>query len=202
MKKLLCLLLALALCAALLPCALAFDDVAPGDYYFEAVEWLSSREITSGTGGGAFSPDKTCTRAETVTFLWRIMGEPGPAASDCPFADVDPDAYYYKPVLWAVENGVTKGVSDTAFDPNGEVTRAMAATLLYRTLKLQGKGYGSDPWAFRLDFTDAGSVPGWSYEAFCWTTSQGVVRGADGALLPLETCTRGQLAAMLYRAFA
>ncbi len=202
MKKLLCLLLALALCAALLPCALAFGDVAPGDYYYDAVDWLSSREITTGTGGDAFSPDKTCTRAETVTFLWRIMGEPAPAASDCAFTDVAPDAYYYKPVLWAVENGITRGTSETAFEPGGEVSRAMAVTFIYRTLKLQGKGYGGDPWAFRLDFTDAGSVPGWSYEAFCWTTSNSIVRGADGALLPLETCTRGQLAALLHRAFA
>ena len=125
MKKLLCLLLALALCAALLPAALAFGDVAPGDYYYDAVDWLSSREITNGTGGDAFSPDKTCTRAETVTFLWRIMGEPAPAASDCAFTDVAPDAYYYKPVLWAVENGITRGTSETAFEPGGEVSRSL-----------------------------------------------------------------------------
>ena len=180
---------------------LPFEDVEPDDYFYDAVAYLYDNGITKGTSETTFEPEGVCTRAETVTLLWRMMGEPEPTSAECPFEDVAPDAYYYKAVLWAVENGVTLGTSETTFEPDLEVQRAMTATFLYRALKLQGKGF-EGVWAFELDFADKDSVPEWSYESFCWMVMNGIVQGADGKLLPLEPCTRGQIAAMLYRTLA
>ncbi|MCR5648127.1 MAG: S-layer homology domain-containing protein [Oscillospiraceae bacterium] len=180
---------------------LPFEDVDPDDYFYDAVAYLYDNGITKGTSETTFEPEGVCTRAETVTLLWRMMGEPEPTSADCPFEDVAPDAYYYKAVLWAAENGVTLGTSETTFEPDLKVQRAMTVTFLYRALKLQGKGF-EGAWAFELDFTDKDAVPEWSYESFCWMVMNEIVQGADGKLLPLEPCTRGQIAAMLYRTLA
>jgi hypothetical protein len=180
---------------------LPFEDVDPDDYFYDAVAYLYDNGITKGTSETTFEPEGVCTRAETVTLLWRMMGEPEPTSADCPFEDVAPDAYYYKAVLWAAENGVTLGTSETTFEPDLKVQRAMTVTFLYRALKLKGEGF-EGAWAFELDFTDKDAVPEWSYESFCWMVMNEIVQGADGKLLPLEPCTRGQIAAMLYRTLA
>ena len=181
---------------------LPFEDLDPDDYYYDAVAYLYDNGITNGTSDTTFDPDGICDRAQTVTFLWRTLGEPEPTTTECAFTDIDPDAYYYKAVLWAAENGVTLGTSETTFEPELKVQRAMTVAFLYRTLKLQGKGF-EGAWAFELDFTDKDDVPEWSYESFCWMVMNEIVQGTDaGELLPLEPCTRGQIAAMLYRTLA
>ena len=178
---------------------LPFDDVDPDDYYYDAVEYLYDNKIALGTGEDTFEPDKTCTRAETVTFLWRTLGEPEPTTTTCKFTDVDPDAYYYKAVLWAAENGVTLGTSETTFEPDLAVQRCMTQAFLYRTVQLQGGGF-TGTWAFQLDAPDAADVPDWAYESTCWMVMNQIVQGDDaGNLLPLSDCTRGQIAAMIYR---
>ena len=114
---------------------LAFEDVPESAYYYKAVLWAAENGITLGTGEGTFSPKAKCTRAQTVTFLWRAAGMPEPAAADLAFKDVADGAYYSKAVLWAVENGITKGTSDTAFSPDGRCIRAQIVTFLYRAVK-------------------------------------------------------------------
>ena len=131
------LLLALLLAIGLSPSALAagsFTDVSEGAYYYDAVSWAVEHtpQITNGTGDSAFSPDVTCTRAQVVTFLWRAAGCPAPADSANPFADVPADAYYQQAVLWATEQGITKGTGDSAFSPDATCTRAQVVTFLWR----------------------------------------------------------------------
>lgn len=110
--------------------AMEMGDVSADAYYAEAVRWALSRGITSGTGGGAFSPDDACTRAQAVTLLARALSTKAGSAAN--FTDVPADAYYAQAVSWAVENGITTGVGGGRFDPNATCTRAQIATFLYR----------------------------------------------------------------------
>ena len=115
--------------------AMNMTDVAEDAYYGEAVRWALSEGITTGTGDGKFSPDATCNRAQSVTFLFRAIGKI--VDSKAEFGDVLTDSYYANAVAWAVENGITAGVGGGRFDPNSTCTRAQIATFLYRTY--QGK---------------------------------------------------------------
>ena len=111
-----------------------FTDVASTDYFYEAVLWAVEQGITAGVGNGRFAPEDPCTRDQVVTFLWRAMGKPEPEENHNPFTDVTNDQWYYSPVLWAVEHGVTSGTSATTFSPAEPCTRAQVVTFLYRTL--------------------------------------------------------------------
>lgn len=113
--------------------AMEMGDVSADAYYAEAVRWALSRDITSGTGGGAFSPNDACTRAQAVTLLARALSAKAGSAAN--FTDVPADAYYAQAVSWAVENGITTGVGGGRFDPNATCTRAQIATFLYRYMK-------------------------------------------------------------------
>ena len=113
-----------------------FKDVQAGAYYYDAVLWAVEKGITSGTSADTFSPNDSCTRAQTVTFLWRSAGSPKPAASSNPFTDVQSGTYYYDAVLWAVENSITSGTGANTFSPADTVTRGQTVTFLYRS---QGK---------------------------------------------------------------
>ena len=114
-----------------------FVDVHEGDYYFDPVLWAVCHEpqITNGTSATTFSPEKPCTRAQVVTFLWRANSCPEPTIAENPFTDVAADAYYYKAVLWAVERGITAGTSATSFSPDKPCTRGQVVTFLYRARK-------------------------------------------------------------------
>ena len=112
---------------------LPFADVAEDAYYYDAVAWALDEGITGGTSATTFSPNASCTRAQTVTFLWRAAGSPEPKAMSS-FADVSTDAYYAKAVVWAVENGITTGTGDGKFSPDATCTRAQIVTMLYRAL--------------------------------------------------------------------
>ena len=109
-----------------------FTDVPEGSFYYKAVLWAVEKGITSGTGGKTFSPKRECTRSEVVTFLWRAAGKPEPTTTDNPFKDVVEGSFYYKAVLWAVENHITSGTSKTAFTPKRVCTRGEVVTFLYR----------------------------------------------------------------------
>ena len=111
-----------------------FVDVPADSYYYHAVLWAVENGITAGTGVGKFSPDDPCTRGQVVTFLWRAMGRETPEANDNPFVDVQEADYYYDPVLWAVENGVTSGTGVGKFSPNDPCTRGQVVTFLYRSM--------------------------------------------------------------------
>ena len=109
-----------------------FEDVREGSFYYKAVLWAVEMGVTNGTSPTTFSPNNACSRAQVVTFLWRVEGKPEAAQTETPFTDVVETGFYYKAVLWAVEKNITAGTSPTTFDPNGTCTRAQCVTFLYR----------------------------------------------------------------------
>ena len=111
----------------------SFADVPADSYYAKAVAWAVENGITLGTGDGTFSPNATCTRAQSVTFLYRALGTAPTTVNG--FTDVTADAFYADAVAWAVESGVTNGTSASTFSPNNGCTRAQIVTFLYRTMK-------------------------------------------------------------------
>ena len=172
-----------------------FIDVSADIYYAESVTWAVANGITTGTSsdGPLFSPDGSCTRAQMVTFLWRAAGCPQPESAQSPFADVqDPDAYYYKAVLWAVELGVTTGMTETTFAPDKTVTRAQTVTFLWR--------YAGKPAAQAENpFVDVDAAS-YYYAPVLWAVEQEITTGVDAAhFAPDNACTRGQIVTFLYR---
>ena len=115
-----------------------FTDVKTSAYYYKAVLWAVENGITTGATSTTFAPNKVCTRAQVVTFLWRSKGSPEPTSTDCPFTDVKASSPYYKAILWAVEQGVTTGTSSTTFSPGNTCTRAQVVTFLYRVYGPKG----------------------------------------------------------------
>ena len=170
---------------------LPFVDVDPSAYYAEAVRWAYENKITSGMDDTHFSPDGTCTRAQFVTLLWRMAGEPD-ATVENPFTDVARGEWYYNAVLWAVEQNVTSGVTADRFDPNGILTRAQVVTFLYR---VQG-----EPEAKASDtFSDV--EKGSYYEkAVYWAAEREITFGVSStSFAPNHPCTRAQAVTFLYR---
>ena len=154
-----------------------------------------------GTTPDTFSPDDPCSRAQTVTWLWRAAGMPEPETAESPFVDVTKDDYYYYAALWAAENGIIKGVADGVFAPGMTVTRAQMAAILYRYDKLCGGGF-IGAWAFPLEYADADEIPEWAYEPLCYLTMIGVFEGDGENIDPNDACTRAQAACVLQRYFA
>ena len=178
--------------------AAPFADVAADSWYGEAVTALWREDLISGTGDGLFSPDQPLTRAQLVTILWRMEGEPA-AEAELRFLDVEPESWYAEAVRWASDAHITEGYSETAFGPGDILTREQFMTLLYRYAQSKGQGFRG-LWMFRLDAPDAEDLADWAYEAACWMVMQGVVTGSEtGALTPRASATRAQAAVMLYR---
>ena len=168
-----------------------FTDVHAEDYYYDAVLWAAQKGITGGTSDTLFAPNAACTRAQAVTFLWRAAGSPEPKTLSS-FADVPTDAYYAKAVAWAVENGVAKGVSDTAFAPNTGCTRAQIVTFLWRAQQSPASD-GENP------FTDVPAAA-YYYNAVLWAVENDVAKGvSETAFAPNDNCTRAQIVTMIYR---
>lgn len=176
------------------PAAPRFTDVKQGDFYYTAVQWAVEKGVTSGTSASTFSPNKPCTRAEIVTFLWNANGRPEPASSVNPFTDVKPADYYCKAVLWAVENHITSGIGPGRFGPKTSCTRSQAVTFLWRAAGSPGTVGGDH------SFTDI--KPGSYYEgAVSWAAANKVASGTSAVTFdPDRTCTRGQIVTFLYRA--
>lgn len=112
-----------------------FTDVKSGEYYYDAMLWAVENGIAKGYSDTLFGTNATCTRSEIVTFLWRLAGKPIAESTEHPFTDVANDVYYYKPMLWAVENKIVSGYTPNTFAPYNTITRAETVTLLYRTYK-------------------------------------------------------------------
>lgn len=169
-----------------------FADVATDAYYYDAVKWAVEKGVTNGISETLFGPDQACTRAQIVTFLWRAAGSPEPKSGST-FADVAADAYYAKAVAWAVENGITKGTSETTFSPDETCTRAQGVTFLYRALgKLA---------AAQAGFTDV-AADSYYADAVNWAAENGVTNGISETLFgPDGSCTRAQIVTFLYRAY-
>ena len=172
----------------------AFSDVASGAYYFEPVEWAVANGITGGIGEGLFGPDSTCTRGQVVTFLHRAAGSPEPTTKINPFNDIAEDAYYYKSVLWALEKGITSGISASEFGADAGCTRAQVVTFLQR-YKNAGKSDGA-----ANPFIDV-SESAYYYEPVIWAVSEGITSGtSENTFSPEAACTRAQIVTFLCRA--
>ncbi|MBR2742370.1 MAG: S-layer homology domain-containing protein, partial [Clostridia bacterium] len=170
-----------------------FIDVSESSYYFAPVLWAVENGITNGTGDDTFGPEKTCTRAQLVTFLWRAEGCPEPTITESPFTDVPMNAYYYKAVLWAYENGVAKGVGEGRFDPDSTVTRGQSVTFLYRIAGSETDG--------EMPFVDVMEGEYW-YDAILWAYKTGVTLGTSETTFgPNENCRRGDIVTFLYRVY-
>ena len=170
-----------------------FIDVPSGSYYEDAVVWAVEKGITSGTSAVTFDPSGNCTRAQAVTFLWRAAGSPAPKTKVMPFTDVPSGSYYYDAVLWAMEQGITKGTSDTAFSPNASCTRAQIVTFLWRA-------NGSPAVSGNSAFTDV-AADAYYAAAVAWAEKNGVTGGIGNGLFGSgDTCTRAQIVTFLYRA--
>ena len=169
-----------------------FVDVATGGYYEDAVDWAVENGITKGTDDTHFSPDGICTRAQAVTFLWRAAGSPKPETRTMPFADIPAGSYYYDAVLWAVENDITKGTSDTTFSPNMTCSRAQIVTFLWRSEKSPAAGTVNP-------FADVKSAAYYA-DAVLWAAKEDITKGTTNTTFsPDADCTRAQIVTFLWR---
>ena len=172
-----------------------FVDVPEGSYYEEAVNWAVEKGITTGTDATHFSPDGICTRAQAVTFLWRAAGSPAAKSAVMPFADVKVGSYYYDAVLWAVENGITKGTSETMFSPDATCSRAQIVTFLWRSQKSPAAGTANP-------FTDV-KASAYYADAVLWAVKEDVTKGTTNTTFsPDANCTRAQIVTFIWRALA
>lgn len=173
---------------------LNFTDVSEKDYFKDAVDWAVRNGITDGISDTKFGPHLVGSRAEALTFLWRAMGKPEPTGTVNPFRDIKADDYYYKAVLWAVENGITAGTSDDAFSPEGQVIRSQIMTFQWRAA---GKPLSTK----RNPFTDVDSSDYFA-DAVDWAVEQSITKGTSkttfGSAAP---STRAQTITMLYNHF-
>lgn len=171
-----------------------FTDVRSTRFCYEPVLWAANYGITQGITATAFEPETECTRAHVVTFLWRAAGEPAAVNRDCKFTDVKEGTFYYEAMLWAVENGITNGMTETTFCPKDTCTRAQVVTFLWRAA---GKPASTQ---CTHSFTDVNSSR-FYYEAMLWAVEKGITNG-DGSpttFNPEGKCTRGQVVTFLYR---
>ena len=172
--------------------AAAYSDVKDGDWFKEAVDFVTREGLMNGTGGGKFSPYLTTSRGMIVTMLWRL--EQQPAAPLAAFADLEQGAYYWDAVAWASEKGIVTGYSNGLFGPADPISREQLAAILYR--------YAGSP-AVSGDlsaFPDAAEASGYALNALLWATRQGIITGKSGGLLdPQGQATRAETAAMFMR---
>ncbi len=170
-----------------------FKDVVPGAYYADAVAWAVANGITTGTSATTFSPEDGCTRGQVVTFLWRTAGSPEPTGARNPFRDVKESDYFYKAVLWALENEITVGTSANEFSPEDVCTRGQIVTFLWRA---NGK---PSPAITKNPFLDV-STADYFHTAVLWAVEKKITLGTDAThFSPSDTCTRGQVVTFLYR---
>ena len=170
----------------------SFVDVAQADYYYSPVLWALKNNVTTGTSPTTFGPDDPCTRGQTVMFLWRAAGSPAPTLTENPFEDVAESDYFYTAVLWAVEQGITKGTSDTSFSPDAPCTRGQIATFLYSS---QGKPVTTGG----SQFSDV-SESDYYYTPILWAAENNVTGGiGNGMFGPNQTCTRAHIVTFLYK---
>ena len=172
-----------------------FTDVPVGSFCYEPVQWAVDNGITNGTSATTFDPLGTCLRAHVVTFLHRAAGNPEPASANNPFTDVKPGDFFYKPVLWAVEKGITNGISATQFGSANVCNRSSVVTFLWRAM-------GSpEPETVGNPFVDVKSTD-FFYKAVLWAVEKKITNGVDAThFSPAGTCNRAQVVTFLYRAY-
>ena len=171
-----------------------FEDVPAGAFYFDPVEWAVEKGITTGATETTFNPNGNCQRAQVVTFLWRAAGSPEPTKTENPFTDVKESDFYYKAVLWAVEKGITNGLTADTFGPFALCNRAQVVTFLWRAM-------GSPASTADVSFTDV--QPGQFYStAVAWAVENNITNGISATEFGVGgTCNRAQVVTFLYRTY-
>ncbi len=170
-----------------------FLDVPKEEYFYGPVLWAVEQDITKGVDESHFEPHAFCTRAQVVTFLWRYMGQPEPESLASPFGDLAPGEYYYKAVLWAVEQGITNGIEAGRFGPMEPCTRVQVVTFLYRA-------FGQPEVTARELFADVDPAE-YYYRAVLWAVDREITNGMEpDRFAPHEVCTRAHTVTFLYRA--
>ena len=175
---------------------LPFVDVPEDSFYYDPVAWALEKGITTGTDATHFSPNNECQRAAVVTFLWRAAGSPEPESTVNPFLDVVPSDFYYKAVMWAVEQKITNGLDDTHFGPFAFCNRAQVVTFLYRAMGSPAVSGLNNP------FTDVAS-DAWYLGPVLWAVDRGITNGLSATTFgPDSICNRAQIVTFLYRTMA
>lgn len=172
-----------------------FSDVPEGSFYYEPVMWAVKNGITNGATETTYNPNGTCLRAQVVTFLYRAAGSPAPNSTKNPFTDVKSGDFYYNPVLWAVEKGITQGISKTQFGSTQVCNRAAVVTFLWRA-------FGSpEPKSTNNPFVDVKNTD-FFYKPVLWAVENGITAGIDATHFnPAGACNRAQVVTFLYRAY-
>ena len=173
-----------------------FVDVAEGDWFYDAVVYAYQNELMDGVGGNRFAPNSETTRAQLVTILYRLEGQPA-VSGDLPFTDVESGTWYTDAILWAAQNNIVNGVNDTEFAPGDDLTRQQLVTILYRYA--ESKGYDVSASADLSGYPDAGQVQDYAQPAMAWAVAEGIVEGMDGTLKPAGNASRAQIATILMR---
>ena len=165
-----------------------------------AAVWSAGKGIyglMKGLSDTRFGPNESLTRGMLVTVLYRLEGEPE-AAGENPFADVADGEYYAQPILWAQQNGIVYGMTETSFAPNAKLTREQIAAILYRYA--QYKGIDTETEEFNLLFDDASQISEYALESMNWACGAGLIRGrTETTLSPKGNATRAEIAAILHR---
>ena len=173
----------------------AFTDLNTNQWYHEAVDYVLRHGLMNGVATDKFAPGGTLTRAQLVTILYRLEGEPSVEGMVNPFTDVAEGQWYTDAIIWAVDAGVVNGMSKTIFNPNGAITREQIATILYRytgSEKVEGD--------YLADFADADKVSAYAVDAMNWAVANGLITGTtETTLAPTATATRAQIATILMR---
>ena len=173
-----------------------FSDVAADGFYSQALDYCYDRGWVTGVSADAFAPGNSCMRAQVVTFLWRAAGQPEPIGSENPFEDVKEADFYYKAVLWAVENGITTGTDESHFSPFAVCNRAQVVTFLWRAFGQPESVVQEHPFAD----VDTGS---WYEQPVLWAVEQGITAGMSAdSFGPVAQCNRAQIVTFLYRAYS
>ena len=174
-----------------------FIDVAEGDWFYDAVVYAYQNELMDGVGGNRFAPNSETTRAQLVTILYRLEGEPA-VSGDLPFTDVEAGIWYTDAILWAAQNNIVNGVSDTEFAPGDDLTRQQLVTILYRYA--ESKGYDVSNSADLSGYPDAGQIQDYAQPAMAWAVAENIIQGMeDGTLKPAGNASRAQIATILMR---
>ena len=169
-----------------------FNDVPSNAYYTEAINWAVENNITSGISITQFSPDKTCTRGQVVSFIWRAMGQPEPTINENPFIDVSENDYNYKAILWAYENGIASGITNNIFGSDEYCTRSQVVTFLWRAA-------GQPTTTLNNSFIDV-RKNSYFINAINWAVENGITSGTSNSTFGVDDyCTRSQVVTFLYR---
>ncbi len=175
---------------------LPFPDVTEGDWFYDAVRYAYETGLMDGVGDSLFAPNSQTTRAQLVTILYRLEGEPEVSGTSG-FTDVEAGTWYTDAVAWAAANGIVNGTTDTTFAPGEDITREQLVTVLYRYA--ESKGYDVSASADLSGYPDAGQVQDYAQPAMAWAVAEGIVEGVDGTLNPAGNATRAQIATILMR---